>query len=79
MPSNPLRRLLKDRSINISELARKADIPPTTIYNVTGGHRSVWGLSVYVFIRLAHALGMTADELARELHKYEEEGEDGED
>lgn len=79
MPSNPLRRLLKDRSINISELARKADIPPTTIYNVTGGHRSVWGLSVYVFIRLAHALGMTADELARELRKYEEEGEDGED
>jgi transcriptional regulator with XRE-family HTH domain len=79
MPSNPLRRLLKDRSINISELARKADIPPTTIYNVTGGHRSVWGLSVYVFIRLAHALGMTAEELACELRRYEEEDGDGED
>ena len=69
--ANPLRELLDKRSINIADLARKADIPPTTIYNVTGGHRSVWGLSVYVFIRLAHALGMTADELVAELRAIE--------
>lgn len=74
--ANPLRELLDKRSINIADLARKADIPKTTLYNVTGGRGDVWNMSVYVFIRLAHALGMTADELVAELRAIEAGGTD---
>lgn len=70
--TNPLRELLDKRSINIADLARKADIPKTTIYSVTGGRGDVWNMSVHVFIKLAHALGMTADELVAELRAIED-------
>ena len=70
---NPLRKCLMRRHINVADLARAADVPKTTIYAVTGGRGDVWNMGVGSFIKIAHALGMTANELIAELIEIEAE------
>ena len=40
---------------------------PQVIYNITTGKRSIERMGLRQFMRIAHALGMTADELVEEL------------
>lgn len=71
MRPNPLRVMLDKRSINIADLARKADVPKTTLYSVTGGRGDVWNMGLVSVVRIAHALGMTVDEFVAEVIETE--------
>ena len=64
---HPLEKLIKARGNTVKSIAARAGIPPTTIYNVTGGRGTIGRMGVSQFIRIAHALDMTADDLIREL------------
>ena len=56
-----LEKIIRARGHTVKSIAARAGIPPTTIYNVTGGRGSINRMGVSQFIRIAHALGMTAD------------------
>lgn len=64
---HPLEKVIKERGYTVKSIANRAGIPPTTIYNITGGRGSIGRMGVSQFIRIAHALDMTADELISEL------------
>lgn len=68
---NTLQRFFDANYIKVSQLARAAGIPKTTLYKYTSGGGDVWNMSVYTFAKLAHALGMTADGLIAELEALE--------
>lgn len=74
---NALKSYVTYHCINISALAEKADIPRTTLYNYMSGTADFWNMSVYTFMKLAKALGMTADELIQRLQEIEAEDGDG--
>lgn len=63
---NKLADLFNDRSINVSAFARNNGIPPTTLYNVLKTEK-LGRTGIDVFIKIAHGLGMTADELIEVL------------
>lgn len=73
---NPLRVYLDRRCINIAELARRADIPKTTIYSVAAEKASAWNMTLTTARKLAGALGMSVDDLCRELEEIEASGDD---
>lgn len=70
---NALKTYITRHYIKVSALAEEADIPRTTLYNYMSGTGDIWNMTITTFIRLAHALGMTADELVAELEKIERE------
>lgn len=72
-----LRLYLDAHYIKVSELAKAAGIPRTTLYKYTSGGGSVWNMSIDTFARMAHALGMTADGLIAELRELEARHGDG--
>lgn len=57
-----LREIFQDRSINVSAFAKKIGVPRTTIYSALS-KKDPLGISVDVFIKIAHGLGMSADSL----------------
>jgi DNA-binding XRE family transcriptional regulator len=73
---NSLRIYLERRCINIAELARRADIPKTTIYSVAAEKASAWNMTLTTARKLAGALGVSVDDLCRELEEIEASGND---
>jgi predicted transcriptional regulator len=73
----PLHVLLERRFIKVAALAREAGIPPTTLYKYISGTGDVFNMGVQTFMRLAHALGMTSEELFDELRAIEAGDTDG--
>ena len=60
---NPLDDLFTERSINVSDFARKHGIKPSTLYNVLRNNSQLGRTGIDTFLKIAHGLNMTADEL----------------
>ena len=56
-----LMELMKERHINANELANRIGVRPSTIYSII--KRDSSRVDIDLIIKIAHALGMTADEL----------------
>lgn len=64
MESNKLREIFADRSINITDFARKNGLNPQTLHSVLKTNSRIERTGIGTFIKIAHGLGMTADELS---------------
>lgn len=60
---NRLDQLFDERSINVSDFARKNGIKPSTLYNVLRNNSKLERTGIDTFLKIAHGLDMTADEL----------------
>lgn len=65
---NKLNELLKERNMTVTELARKINVAPTTIYSVI--QRNNKKIDIDVLLNIADVLGVTA-EYFRESQKSE--------
>lgn len=63
---HPLQEAIEKRGYTLNALAVKAGVPVQNIYNITNGRSQLKNMGVGSFIRIAHALGTTADELLDE-------------
>lgn len=61
---NRLTSLLKEKGMNINELASKIDVTPSTLYSIV--QRDSTRIDIDLILKIAHALGVTADELLSE-------------
>lgn len=68
---NALAIYLERHYIQVSALARASGVPASTLYKYTSGRSDVWNMSIYTFTKIAHALGMTADDFIKELRAVE--------
>lgn len=59
---NKLRMIFRERSINVSAFAKKIGVPRTTVYSALS-KKDPLGISIDVFMKIAHGLGMSADAL----------------
>lgn len=59
-----LEAIMKAKDINANELAKKIGVTPSTIYSMI--KRDSNRVDIDLIIKIAHALGMTADELLSE-------------
>lgn len=66
-----LTKLKKEQGLTVTEFAARCDLPPTTIYNARK-REDMGKITVDVFLKIAHGLGMTAEQLY-----YGEDGEAG--
>ena len=60
---NKITRLFEEQKVNISEVARKADIPYGTLYDIVKGNTPFEQVKISHVIKIAHVFGMTADDL----------------
>ncbi len=63
MMENNLKALLEERDLSISELARQTDIAPSTLNRIVNGKVNIDSISVVHFLKLAHGLGLTVEQL----------------
>jgi transcriptional regulator with XRE-family HTH domain len=57
-----LTKLKKEQGLTVTEFAARCDLPPTTIYNARK-REDMGKITVDVFLKIAHGLGMTAEQL----------------
>lgn len=55
--------LLQLRGISVSELARAAGVPQSTLHRIVSGETRTSSVGVGTFIRISRALGMSVEEL----------------
>lgn len=55
--------LIKNRFKNLSEFSRLSGVPYGTLYDIASGKTKVEKIGIGVFMKIAHSLGMTAEEL----------------
>ena len=67
MDSKKLKSLMREDAGNTKAFAVKHGLRYTTIYEATKYDERIGNMSINTFIAIAHALGMTADELVAEL------------
>lgn len=58
-----LKQLCKEKGTNISKLAEKTSLPPSTLYAISSGDTTLDNVGVSTFIAIASALNYTTDEL----------------
>lgn len=58
-----LKELAKLKGTNIKQLAEKCNIPASTLYAISSGDTNFDNVGISVFIKIADALGMKAEEL----------------
>lgn len=63
MSCERINQLLKDRNIKPATFAREIGIPTSTIYSITRGQTKMDNIGIGIFMKIAHGLGMTAEEL----------------
>lgn len=61
---NRLTSLLKEKKMNINELASKIGVTSSTLYSIV--QRDSTRIDIDLIMKMAHALGITADELLSE-------------
>ena len=71
---HPLQKAIESRGYTINSFATHAGISPQVIYNITSGKRTIDRMGVSQFGTIAHALGLTIDELISELEADDGEG-----
>lgn len=64
---NAFAEYLERHYIQVSSLARASGVPASTLYKYSSGRSDIWNMGVYTFAKVAHALGMTADDFMHEL------------
>lgn len=57
--------IFQERYINIRAFARQNDIKPTTLYTIVSGDTDPHKIGIDTWVKIAHGLGMTADELVK--------------
>jgi len=60
---NVIDQYLKDRNIVPAKFAREIGIPNETLANIRKGRTKFDGIGIGTFIKIAHGLNMTAEEL----------------
>lgn len=60
---NEFEKIFAERCINIRAFCRVNDITPTTLYSIISGKTNPKKIGIDVWIKIAHGLGVTADEL----------------
>ena len=76
---HPLKRAIERRGFTVNRLAEQAGVPVSNLYMVIRGRSKFENMGVGSVIKIAHALGTTADELASEVRYYYIEGLDEDD
>lgn len=61
--SNRIKELLDQRREKPATFANRIGIPTSTMYSITRGNTKFDNISIGVFMKIAHGLGMTAEEL----------------
>lgn len=61
--STDIGELIKKRFKNLSEFSRLSDVPYGTLYDIASGKTKFEKIGIGVFMKIAHGLGMTAEEL----------------
>ena len=64
---HPLKKAILIRGYTINELARLANVPVSNIYNITRGRGKVGNMGIESFRRIAHVLGLSMDDLLKEI------------
>lgn len=70
-----LREMLAIRGITVSEFSRLTGIPQPTMHRIVNNRENLMGISAARFIRIAHALGRSAEELYFGDDSYDESKE----
>ena len=60
---NRIRELLDERGIGPAVFAKMIDVPQTTISTIYNGRTKFEKIRVETFVKIAHGLGMSAEEL----------------
>lgn len=60
---NRIAALLVNRGLKPATFANQIGVPTSTIYSITRGNTKFENISIGVFMKIAHGLGMTAEEL----------------
>ena len=60
-------RVMREHGFTAGALANKAGISRQNIYNITNGRSTIGRMGVIQVRKIAHAMGMTVDELLAEL------------
>lgn len=67
MDSKKLKDMISSNGGGLRAFAQAAGIPHTTLFNSLRNDDTLGRMPISNFIKVAHGLGMTADELANEL------------
>lgn len=60
---NRIASLLSHKGLKPATFANRIGVPTSTIYSITRGNTKFDKISIGVFMKIAHGLGMTAEEL----------------
>ena len=61
--TNRIQDLFAERKIKVAAFARENDIATSTLYTIINGTTQFEKIAISTFIKIAHGLGMTAEEL----------------
>lgn len=61
--SNRIKQIFDERHINVSAFARTNGIKATSLYSILDEKTNFERIGIDTFLKIAHGLGMTADEL----------------
>ncbi len=70
-----VKKLINQKSGNLFSFAKEVEIPYTTLVSSLNSDKQFERMPIKNFIKVAHALGMTADELIETIKKEEREFE----
>lgn len=60
---NNLKELIAIRGLSVSEFARMTGIPQPTMHRIVSGQVHIEGITALNFLKIAHGLGLSAEEL----------------
>lgn len=60
---NCIQKVMAYQGISAAELSRRSGVPYGTVYDISIGKTRVEKMAVEKFLKIAHGLGMTAEEL----------------
>lgn len=70
-----VKKLIKQQYGSVMAFAKAINLPYTTIVSSLNSDKQLGHMPIDNFIKVAHALGMTADELIETIRKEEQEFE----
>ena len=66
-----LKELAKQKGTNVKQLSEKCGLPASTLYAIASGDTNLDNVGIDIFIKVAHALDMTAEQLKRTMDDSE--------
>ena len=68
---NGLKAIMKDRCINVSELARKIGVPKSTLYTALDDKAKTGRMSIDLYLKICEAMGDDPTALYDEIKRIE--------